>query len=285
MGAPATGKSPVLAHQDTRLEALEYAIPDTQYVLATDDAGCIVGLIQAEEAGERLSEDELVSMVFLLIFAGYETTVHLITNGVATLLQHPDQLARLRAQPALIESAIEEILRYNGPIQGTKPGYALEDVTLHGATIPKGAAVIPLLGAANHDPGREAITHQSSPSRVFVVADRLGFHLRPGLIPLGCVDLLGLGKRLLCATGLDVDDILAVGAYLVAVEAGLPRPGSLGLGFWHCHIVPCLWLGVGCALYWTASMRSKWSMRASLLQPSSSRLRAGSGRHSAIVIQ
>jgi cytochrome P450 len=52
----------------------------------------------------------------------------------------------------LIESAIEEILRYNGPIQGTKPGYALEDVTLHGVTIPKGAAVIPLLGAANHDP-------------------------------------------------------------------------------------------------------------------------------------
>ncbi|MEO2015893.1 MAG: cytochrome P450 [Fuerstiella sp.] len=112
----------------------------------------LTGLIQAEEEGEKLSEDELVSMVFLLIFAGYETTVHLITNGILTLLQHPDQLARLRAQPELMESAIEEILRYNGPIHGTKPAYAREDVTLHGVTIPKGSAVMPLLAAANRDP-------------------------------------------------------------------------------------------------------------------------------------
>jgi len=109
-------------------------------------------LIQAEDEGEKLSEDELVSMVFLMIVAGYETTVQLITNGVLTLLQHPDQLQKLRAQPELIESAIEEILRYSGPVQSTKPAYALEDVTLHGVTIPKGAAVMPFLGAANHDP-------------------------------------------------------------------------------------------------------------------------------------
>jgi len=109
-------------------------------------------LIQAEEEGDRLREDELVAMVFLLIFAGHETTVHLITNGVVTLLQHPDQLARLRAQPELMESAVEEILRYAGPIQSTKPGYAREDVTLHGVTIPKGSAVMPLLGSANRDP-------------------------------------------------------------------------------------------------------------------------------------
>ncbi len=93
-----------------------------------------------------------MSMVFLLVFAGYETTVHLITNSVVTLLQHPDQLARLRAQPELTESAIEETLRYNGPVQGTKPCYPTEDVTLHGVTIPKGATVVPLLGAANRDP-------------------------------------------------------------------------------------------------------------------------------------
>ncbi len=108
-------------------------------------------LIQAEEQGERLSEDELVSMIFLLIFAGYETTVHLITNAVVTLLQHPEQLAQLRAQPELMTSAVEEILRYNGPVQGTKPGYAIENVTLHGVTIRKGSAVMPLLGAANRD--------------------------------------------------------------------------------------------------------------------------------------
>lgn len=109
-------------------------------------------LIQAETEGGKLSEDEVVSMVFLLIIAGYETTVYLILNSVLTLLQHPDQLARLQSEPELINSAVEEILRYRGPVQGTKPAYALEDVTIQGVTIPKGSAVFPLLGAANHDP-------------------------------------------------------------------------------------------------------------------------------------
>lgn len=109
-------------------------------------------LIQAEDEGQKLNEDELVSMVFLLIIAGYETTVQLITNGVITLLQYPDQLKKLRAQPELMESAVEEILRFAGPVHGTKPEYALEDVVMHGVTIPKGSAVMPLLGAANHDP-------------------------------------------------------------------------------------------------------------------------------------
>ncbi len=109
-------------------------------------------LIQAEDEGEKLNEDELVGMVFLMIVAGYETTVQLITNGVLALLQHPDQLEKLRARPELIDSAVEEILRYLGPVQATKPAYALEDVTLHGVTIPKGSVVMPFLGAANHDP-------------------------------------------------------------------------------------------------------------------------------------
>jgi len=109
-------------------------------------------LIQAESDGDKLSEDELLSMVFLLIIAGYETTVHLINNVVITLLKHPKQLQKLRDDPELIDSAIEEVLRFDGPIQGTKPCYALEDVTLHGVTIPKGVMVIPLLGAGNHDP-------------------------------------------------------------------------------------------------------------------------------------
>ncbi len=112
----------------------------------------LTGLIQAEENGDRLTEDELVAMVFLLVVGGYETTVHLITNGVLTLLQHPDQLERLRAEPALIDTAVEEIMRHRGPIHGTKPGYATEDITLHGVTIPKGKPIMPLLAAANHDP-------------------------------------------------------------------------------------------------------------------------------------
>ncbi len=109
-------------------------------------------LIQAENEGASLNEDELVSMVFLIIVAGYETTVHLITNGVLALLQHPDQLEKLRLQPELIESAVEEILRYSGPVHSTKAAYALEEVTIHGVTLPKGATVWPFSGAANHDP-------------------------------------------------------------------------------------------------------------------------------------
>jgi cytochrome P450 len=112
----------------------------------------LTGLIQAEDDGQHLTDDELVSMVMLLILAGYETTVHLITNSVVSLLRHPEQLARLRAAPELAASAVEEVLRYHGPVQSTKPAYAREDVTLHGVTIPKGTAVMPLLGAANHDP-------------------------------------------------------------------------------------------------------------------------------------
>jgi cytochrome P450 len=110
------------------------------------------GLIDAEEAGDRLSEQELFAMVFLLMVAGFETTLHLITNGVKTLLDHREALDRLRREPALWDSAVEEIVRHRGPIHGTKPQYATEDVTLHGHTIPRGAAVLPMLAAANHDP-------------------------------------------------------------------------------------------------------------------------------------
>lgn len=109
-------------------------------------------LIRAEEAGEALSEDELVSMTLLLMVAGYETTVHLITNAVAALLAHPDELARVRESPELLEPAIEEVLRWDGPVLSTKLLYPLEDVTLHGVTIRRGEAVMPLLAAANRDP-------------------------------------------------------------------------------------------------------------------------------------
>ncbi len=109
-------------------------------------------LIAAEADGDRLSDDELLSLAFLLIVAGFETTVHLITNGVKTLLEHPQQLERLRHDPTLMDSAIEEILRHRGPVQGTKLGYATEDIELHGVTIPKGKPIMPLFGAANHDP-------------------------------------------------------------------------------------------------------------------------------------
>ncbi|MDA8562813.1 cytochrome P450 [Mariniblastus sp.] len=112
----------------------------------------LTGLIEAQEEGDRLTEDELVAMVFLLIIAGHETTVHLISNSVVTLLDHPEALNRLKAEPDLWESAVEELLRYSGPVLATKPMFAIEDVVLHGVTIPKGKAVLPLLGAGNFDP-------------------------------------------------------------------------------------------------------------------------------------
>lgn len=112
----------------------------------------LTALIQAEEDGDKLSEDELVAMLFLLIIAGYETTVHLITNGVQTFLTHPDQFQQLKENWDLIDSAVEEINRFNGPIQGTKLGYPTEDMTIRGVTVKKGTSIMPLLGAGNFDP-------------------------------------------------------------------------------------------------------------------------------------
>ena len=109
-------------------------------------------LIEAEEDGDQLSEHEILSMLFLLVVAGFETTYNLITNGVLTLLDHPDQLERLRAEPELLDSAIEEILRHRGPVHGTKLCYATEEVSVRGVCIPKGSPAMPLLAAANHDP-------------------------------------------------------------------------------------------------------------------------------------
>lgn len=115
----------------------------------------LTGLIQAEQDGDSLTEDEVVAMVFTLVIAGYETTYNLITNAVVTLLDHPDQMSRLRQAPdddGLWRSAIEEIVRYSGPVGGTKPATAAEDIDWDGRTIPAGSTVMPLLGSANRDP-------------------------------------------------------------------------------------------------------------------------------------
>lgn len=97
---------------------------------AKPEKDLITALVQAEENGERLTETELYSMVVLLIVAGHETTVNLIGNGTLALLRHPDQLAKLRANPNLIESAVEELLRYDGPVETATMRFAAEDVEL-----------------------------------------------------------------------------------------------------------------------------------------------------------
>jgi cytochrome P450 len=110
-------------------------------------------LITAEEAGDKLSEDELIATCILLLIAGHETTVNLIGNGTLALLRHPEELRRLRETPGLITSAVEEVLRYDGPVQRTARITSTE-VTIGGRTIPKGEMVMPFIGAADRDPSQ-----------------------------------------------------------------------------------------------------------------------------------
>jgi cytochrome P450 len=111
----------------------------------------VTALVQAEQAGDKLSEDELLAMIFLLLVAGYETTVNLIGNGMLALLQQPDQLAKLRADPALIASAVEELLRFANPVGTTTDRYAREELTIAGTIIPRGALIVLVLASANRD--------------------------------------------------------------------------------------------------------------------------------------
>jgi cytochrome P450 len=127
-------------------------------------------LVQAEEQGSKLSNEELTANIILLFGAGHETTVNLIGNGLLALFRHPDQLRLLREDPALIANAIEEFLRYDSSVQ-TTGRVALEDVEVGGTMIPKGEALLCLLGAANRDPA------------VYPEPDRLDI-TRPSIRPL-----------------------------------------------------------------------------------------------------
>src|SRR5580700_5326365 len=110
----------------------------------------LTALIHAEDDGDVLNDDELVAQTLLLYIAGHETTVNLIAGGALALLRHPAQLARLRANPALVGNAVEEMLRYDSPVQASRR-ITLEPVTVGGITIPAGAFVMASLGSANRD--------------------------------------------------------------------------------------------------------------------------------------
>lgn len=112
----------------------------------------ISALLAAEESGDRLNEQELMSMIFLLLVAGHETTVNLIGSGVYSLLRHPDQMRLLQADPTLIRSAVEEMLRYESPVENTLSRWAYEDVELRGQRIRQGDIVMATVLAANRDP-------------------------------------------------------------------------------------------------------------------------------------
>ena len=111
----------------------------------------ISALVQAEEAGDKLSEEEVVGMIVLLLVAGYETTVNLIGTSALALIQHPEQLELLQGNAALTDSAIEELLRYTSPLDLASQRFAREDVRINSVTIPQGHLVIAMLGSANHD--------------------------------------------------------------------------------------------------------------------------------------
>jgi cytochrome P450 len=108
-------------------------------------------LVQAEEAGDRLSEDELLAMAFLLLVAGHETTVNLIASGTLALLRHPEQMEKLKSDPSLIKPAVEELLRYTSPVEIATERYACQELEISGTQVARGDLVLAVLGSANRD--------------------------------------------------------------------------------------------------------------------------------------
>jgi cytochrome P450 len=111
-------------------------------------------LLAVRDGGDALTEDELTSMAFLLLVAGHETTVNLIGNGILALLTHPEQLAAARAAPDRIDAVVEEVLRFDGPLQSAVPLVAAAPTEIAGVAVPAGDVVVVSLLAANRDPAR-----------------------------------------------------------------------------------------------------------------------------------
>jgi cytochrome P450 PksS len=178
----------------------------------------VSALIKAEEAGQQLSEDELLAMIILLLIAGHETTVNLIGSGALALLQHPDQLQKLRSDPSLIKPAIEELLRYTSPVETATERFAREDVTIAGVTIPRGEMVFAVLASANRDeryfpnPDKLDITREPNKHLSF----GLGTHFCLGAALARMEAQIAIGTLLRRACGLRL---------AVAAEALRWRPG------------------------------------------------------------
>ncbi len=170
LGLPDTDRDQIRDWSGTVVRSLEPVV-DPELMLAIEDAGAkladlvagliewkranpddriLSSLIRAEDEGDVLSDEELVSQVLLLFIAGHETTVNLIGNGTLALLRHPDQRARVREEPDVIGNAVEELLRYDSPVQMTRR-ITKEEVEVHGRRIPKGAFVVCGLASSNRD--------------------------------------------------------------------------------------------------------------------------------------
>jgi cytochrome P450 len=147
-----------------------HALFETRRNEPADDL--ISALVAVEDGGDTLSEQELTSMASLLIVAGHETTVSLIGNAVVALLGNPEQRALLEGDPSLLPRAVEELIRFDGPVERTLNRWAAEDVELGGQTIRRGESVIVILGAADHDPDRF-----DAPDELDLAAERDARHL------------------------------------------------------------------------------------------------------------
>ncbi len=169
-------------HAPDLMERAARSLTDlTNYITALSEArrgdpqdDLLTGLVEAMEDGERLTQEELVANIIILLSAGHETTSNLIGNGLLALLQHPEQLQKLREQPELITSAVEEMMRYDNPVQIAYRS-AAEDVEIGGKRLRKGDLVNSILAAGNRDPERF-----TEPDRFDITRDE-GRHLGLGL--------------------------------------------------------------------------------------------------------
>ena len=127
-------------------------IADTRRADPQDDL--ISLLLHAEDEGDRLSHQEFLAMVFLLLIAGHETTVNLIGNGALELMRHPGEFQKLLEHPELAESAVEEMLRFHGPVESTTLRWAFEEIEVGGHAFQPGDLVVPILMSANRDPSQ-----------------------------------------------------------------------------------------------------------------------------------
>lgn len=158
----------------------------------------VSALAAARESDDRLTADEVLSLIVLLLTAGHETTVNLVGTGTLALLRHPDQLARLRDDPGLAPTAVEELLRFVSPAETATERYAREDMEIAGVPVPRGALVLLVLAAANRDPAQ------------FTDPDRLDLARTPN-------------RHLAFGQGLHY----CLGAPLARLEAGVALPALL----------------------------------------------------------
>ncbi|MBO4210398.1 cytochrome P450 family protein [Micromonospora echinofusca] len=168
------GRSPEqdrAAVQEAQLRLYHYLADLVQSKRAHPGDDLVSALIEDCDQAGKLSEAELVTTTFLLLFAGHQTTADFLGNATVALLTHPDQLDVLRARPELLPSAIEELLRFDGPLPVASPRIATEDIEYRGVRIPQGAIVGVVLNAANHDPAQFA-----DPDRLDLCRER-GPHL------------------------------------------------------------------------------------------------------------